>query len=34
MKLPKEERRKARSKTFIGLAKAIAEQWVNNRTTN
>ena len=27
LKLPKEERRKARSKTFIGIAKAIAEQW-------
>ena len=26
-KLPKEERRKARSKTFSGIAKAIAEQW-------
>lgn len=27
MKLPKEERRKARSKTFPGIAKAMAEQW-------
>jgi hypothetical protein len=27
MKLPKEERRKARSVTFPGIAKAIAEQW-------
>lgn len=26
-KLPKEERRKARSKTFTGIAKAMAEQW-------
>ena len=25
--LPEEERRRARSKTFPGLAKAIAEQW-------
>lgn len=29
MKLPKEERRKARSVTFPGIAKAIAEQWTN-----
>lgn len=27
LKLPKEERRKARSKTFEGLAKAMADQW-------
>lgn len=27
LKLPKEERRKARSVTFNGLAKAMAEQW-------
>lgn len=27
MKLPKEERRKARSKTFEGIAEAMAEQW-------
>lgn len=27
--LPKEERRKARSKTFTGIAKAMAEQWGN-----
>jgi hypothetical protein len=27
MKLPKEERRKARSVTFKGIAKAMAEQW-------
>lgn len=27
MKLPKEERSKARSKTFHGIAKAMAEQW-------
>ena len=27
MKLPKEERRKARSKTFFGIAKAMSEQW-------
>lgn len=26
-KLPKEERRKARSKTFPGIAKAMADQW-------
>ena len=25
--LPKEERAKARSKTFPGIAKAMAEQW-------
>jgi hypothetical protein len=29
MKLPKEERRKARSKTFEGIAIAMAEQWGN-----
>lgn len=29
MKLPKEERRKARSKTFPGIARAMAEQWSN-----
>lgn len=28
LKLPKEERRKARSKTFTGIAKAMSEQWV------
>jgi len=27
LRLPKEERRKARSKTFQGIAKAMAEQW-------
>lgn len=27
VELPKEERRKARSKTFTGIAKAMAEQW-------
>jgi len=27
LKLPKEERRKARSKTFDGIANAMAEQW-------
>ena len=27
LKLPKEERRKARSKTFTGIAQAMAEQW-------
>lgn len=27
MKLPKEERSRARSKTFPGIAKAMAEQW-------
>jgi hypothetical protein len=27
LKLPKEERRKARSKTFEGIANAMAEQW-------
>ena len=30
MKLPKEERRKARSVTFTGIARAIAEQWAGN----
>ena len=30
LKLPKEERRKARSKTFPGIAKAMAEQWAGN----
>jgi hypothetical protein len=29
MKLPKEERSKARSKTFSGIAKAMAAQWTN-----
>ena len=29
MKLPKEERSKARSITFPGIAKAMAEQWGN-----
>lgn len=29
-KLPKEERAKLRSKTFPGIAKAMAEQWCNN----
>ena len=29
LKLPKEERRKARSKTFDGIAQAIATQWGN-----
>ena len=28
--LPKEERAKARSKTFPGIAKAMAEQWAGN----
>jgi hypothetical protein len=28
-KLPKEERAKLRSKTFPGIAKAMAEQWGN-----
>jgi hypothetical protein len=27
MSLPKEERAKQRSKTFPGIAKAMAEQW-------
>lgn len=27
LKLPKEERSRARSKTFIGIARAMAEQW-------
>jgi len=30
MKLPKAERSKARSKTFPGIAKAMAEQWTVN----
>jgi hypothetical protein len=30
MKLPKEERRKARSVTFPGIAKAMANQWTKN----
>ena len=29
MKLPKEERSKARSKTFPGIARAMAEQWTS-----
>ena len=29
LKLPKEERRKARSKTFKGIAEAMAKQWGN-----
>lgn len=29
LKLPKEERSKLRSKTFPGIAKAMAEQWTN-----
>ena len=29
MKLPKEERSRARSKTFHGIAEAMAEQWGN-----
>jgi len=29
LKLPREERRKARSKTFPGIAQAMAEQWTN-----
>lgn len=29
LKLPKEERRKARSKTFKGIAEAFASQWTN-----
>lgn len=29
LKLPKEERRKARSKTFSGIAKAMATQWTS-----
>ena len=34
LKLPKEERRKARSKTFTGIAEAMAQQWgtIFNRT--
>lgn len=32
LKLPKEERRKARSKTFTGIANAMAEQWNLNCT--
>lgn len=32
LKLPKEERRKARSKTFEGIAKAMAEQWGTEQT--
>lgn len=31
LKLPKEERRKARSKTFTGIAKAMAEQWTKEK---
>lgn len=30
LKLPKEERAKLRSKTFPGIAKAMAEQWAGN----
>ncbi|AGO47418.1 DNA methyltransferase [Cellulophaga phage phi19:3] len=30
LKLPKEERRKARSKTFTGIANAMAKQWTEN----
>lgn len=33
-KLPKEERAKLRSKTFPGIAKAMAEQWGNYILTN
>jgi hypothetical protein len=33
MKLPPKERAKARSKTFPGIAKAMAEQWGNLQTT-
>jgi len=29
-KLPKEERRKARSKTFKGIANAMASQWISH----
>jgi len=32
LKLPKEERRKARSKTFCGIAKAMATQWTSEIT--
>lgn len=32
--LPKEERAKIRSKTFPGIAKAMAEQWGNNDVLN
>lgn len=34
MKLPKEERRKARSVTFPGIAKAMAKQWGSYLLTN
>ena len=34
MKLPREERAKARSKTFPGIAKAMAEQWVGRATND
>mgnify|MGYP000560184922 CR=1 FL=1 len=33
-KLPKEERRKARSKTFPGIAKAMAKQWSEDALTD
>ena len=32
LKLPPKERAKVRSKTFPGIAKAMAEQWTKNRT--
>ena len=32
--LPKKERAKARSKTFPGIAKAMAQQWGNNLKMN
>ncbi len=31
--LPKEERRRMRSKTYIGIAKAMADQWGNIKTS-
>ena len=34
MKLPREERAKARSKTFPGIAKAMAEQWAGRATND
>lgn len=33
MKLPKEERSRIRSKTFLGIAKAMAEQWGKHERT-
>lgn len=34
MKLPREERAEARSKTFPGIAKAMAEQWAGRATND